>query len=109
MCYLRICINLPILSHLYYVVGDQLEWIQQCLAHGLYLVLGMIATSFIQAPPAVRCALILIVPLNLALTSYEGAKGALDFPGITLLLIVFTGGKECFFHKVTLFHFHAKT
>lgn len=71
--------------------GDQLEWIQQCLAHGLYLVLGMIATSFIQAPPAVRCALILIVPLNLALTSYEGAEGALDFPGITLLLIVFTG------------------
>ncbi|XP_034255742.1 protein brambleberry-like isoform X2 [Thrips palmi] len=71
--------------------GDQLEWIQQCLAHGLYLVLGMIATSFIQAPPAVRCALILIVPLNLALTSQEGAKGALDFPGITLLLILFTG------------------
>lgn len=72
--------------------GDQLEWIQQCLAHGLYLVLGMIATSFIQAPPAVRCALILIVPLNLALTSYEGAQGALDFSGITLLLVLFSGG-----------------
>ena len=65
---------------------------QHCLAHGLYLVLGMIATSFIQAPFAVRCALILIVPLNLILTSYEGAEGALDFPGITILLIAFSAG-----------------
>lgn len=72
--------------------GDQLEWIQQCLAHGLYLILGMIATSFIQAPPVVRCALVLIVPLNLILTSYEGAEGALDFPGITILLIGFGAG-----------------
>lgn len=71
--------------------GDQLEWMQQCLAHGLYLVLGMIATSFIQAPLAVRCALILIVPLNLALTSYDGVEGALDFSGITLLLVFFSG------------------
>lgn len=71
--------------------GDQLEWIQQCLAHGLYLIMGMIATSFIQAPPVVRCALILIVPLNLVLTSYEGSQGALDFPGITLLLVLFSG------------------
>ncbi|XP_026286542.1 protein brambleberry [Frankliniella occidentalis] len=71
--------------------GDQLEWMQQCVAHGLFLVLGMIATSFIQAPSAVRCALILLVPLNLALTSYEGADGALDFSGLTLLLILFSG------------------
>ncbi|KAK3918819.1 Protein brambleberry [Frankliniella fusca] len=76
--------------------GDQIEWIQQCLAHGLYLVLGMIATSFIQAPSAVRCALILTVPLNLALTSSEGAEGALDFSGLTLLLILFSGANWFF-------------
>ncbi|KAJ9599165.1 hypothetical protein L9F63_010342 [Diploptera punctata] len=68
--------------------GDQLDRLFSCVQHGLYLVAAMITCSFVQAPTLTRGFLVLMVPLNLAVSYHQGPAEALNFPSMTVLLVV---------------------
>jgi hypothetical protein len=62
------------------------------MLHVLYLIVGMITTSFIGAPTFTRALLLILVPGNLAATYHHGDSAALDFPSMTALIVVSTAG-----------------
>ena len=68
--------------------GDQLDRLFSCVLHGLYLVVAMITCSFVRAPTLTRGFLVLMVPLNLAVSYHQGNAEALNFPSMTMLLIL---------------------
>jgi hypothetical protein len=72
--------------------GNQLDHLYSCVLHALYLMVGMIATSFVRAPTLTRAFLLLIVPLNLAATYHHGDSAALNFPSMTVLIFASTAG-----------------
>jgi len=73
--------------------GEQLEYLQLCLQHVLFLILGMVTLSFINAHPATRLALLLVVPTNLFVSSQQGRDKALDLPGVAIVLAAFAACK----------------
>jgi hypothetical protein len=72
--------------------GNQLDRLYSCVFHALYLIVGMIAASFVRAPTLTRAFLLLIVPLNLAAMYHHGDSAALNFPSMTILIIASTAG-----------------
>ena len=73
--------------------GDQLDRLFSCLLHGAYLVVAMITCSFVSAPTLTRGFLVLMVPLNLAVSYNQGSTEAFNFPSMTILLILSAAGE----------------
>jgi hypothetical protein len=72
--------------------GNQLDHLYKFVLHAIYLIVGMIAASFIRAPTLTRAFLLLIVPLNLAAMYHHGDSAALDFSSMTILIFASTAG-----------------
>ena len=72
--------------------GNQLDHLYSCVLHVLYLIVGMITTSFIGAPTSTRALLLILVPVNLATTYHYGDSAALNFPSMTALIFASTAG-----------------
>jgi hypothetical protein len=72
--------------------GDQLDRLYSCALHILYLIVGMIATAFIGAPSSTRVFLLLLVPMNLAVSYNHGDSAALNFPSMTILIVASIAG-----------------
>jgi hypothetical protein len=72
--------------------GNQLDQLYSCVLHFLYLIAGMIAAAFIRAPTITRAFLLLLVPLNLAVTYSYGYATALNFPSMTIFILASTAG-----------------
>lgn len=68
--------------------GDQLDRLFTCVLHGMFLVVAMITCSFVSAPTLTRGFLVLMVPLNLAVSYHQGHAEALNFPSMTILLVL---------------------
>lgn len=72
--------------------GNQLDQLYSCVLHVLYMIVGMITTSFTGAPTSTRALLLILVPGNLAVTYHHGDSAALNFPTMTALIFVSTAG-----------------
>jgi hypothetical protein len=72
--------------------GNQLDQLYSCVLHFLYLIVGMIITAFFNAPTVTRTVLLLLVPLNVAVTYNHGAAVALNFPSMTMFILASTAG-----------------
>ncbi|KDR18720.1 protein brambleberry-like [Zootermopsis nevadensis] len=70
--------------------GNQLGHVYSCVLHALYLIVGMIAASFVRAPTLTRAFLLVIVPLNLAAVYHHGDSASLDFLSMTILIFAST-------------------
>ncbi|PNF32494.1 hypothetical protein B7P43_G03867 [Cryptotermes secundus] len=70
--------------------GNQLDHLYSCVLHFLYLIAGMITAAFIRAPTITRVFLLLIAPLNLAVTYNHGDTAALNFSSMTILILAST-------------------
>ncbi|KAJ4426506.1 hypothetical protein ANN_27320, partial [Periplaneta americana] len=70
--------------------GEQVDRLYSCVLHILFLVVGMITAAFVRAPTLTRTFLLLVVPLNLAVTYHHGDDAALNFPSMTILILAST-------------------
>ncbi|XP_067005674.2 protein brambleberry [Anabrus simplex] len=66
--------------------------------HALYLLIGMVATAFLQASTVTKFALISIVPLNLAVIYNQGRDAALCFTHMTIVIITIATVHWLFLH-----------
>jgi uncharacterized ion transporter superfamily protein YfcC len=71
---------------------NHLDHLYSCVCHFLFLIVGMITAAFFGAPTLTRAFLLLLVPLNLAVTYNYGEAAALNFLSMTILILASTAG-----------------
>ncbi|XP_043257468.1 protein brambleberry-like [Colletes gigas] len=70
--------------------GEQMHRMYRVGLHIIYLLCAMIIASFLYAPFLTRITIMGIVPLNLVSYLRHGMEACLDFPSMTILILLIT-------------------